>query len=171
MSVSQTWLADTVKHSADRNQRMYDFLKDTPVAVLSTVDPEGNPHGSVIYYTIDKEFKFSFITKIETKKYDNLIHNNHVMLTVFEPLTQTTVQLTGKATEIEDGFQINAIAVSTLGASMKTSDSGIPPLSKLEAGEVVGFEVSPVAVRMAVYARPDPGDFDALFESIEPQAS
>jgi hypothetical protein len=152
---------------SDRKQRIYDFLFDTSIGVLSSTDPDGDPHGAVIYYTINKAFEVEFLTKSETKKYDNLVHNNHVMLTVFEPLTQTTVQVTGVAKEIKDGFTINEIAGKALGTSLKTSAAGMPPLSKLEAGSYVAFRIEPVQVRMAVYARPDPGDYNELFETVE----
>jgi len=152
---------------SDRKQRIYDFLKTHPVGVLSTVSPDGNPHGVVIYYTIDKEFMVSFLTKAGTRKYDNLIRNDHVMLTVFEPQTQTTSQITGKATEIIDNYEVNEVARAILAASMKTSDAGIPPISKLEAGSYVGIKIVPVQIRMAVYARPDPGTYSEMFESIE----
>lgn len=152
---------------SDKKQRIYDFLVDTAIGVLSSTGPDGDPHGAVIYYTINKDFEASFLTKSGTKKYDNLLHNNHVMLTVFEPITQTTVQLTGVATEVKEGFAMNQIAARVLGTSLKTSDAGLTPLSKLDAGSFVAFKIEPVQVRMAVYARPDPGDYTELFETIE----
>ena len=152
---------------SDRQQRIYEFLFETSIGLLSSTDPEGDPHGAVIYYTINKHFEVEFLTKVETKKYDNLIHNNHVMLTVFEPLTQTTVQLTGVAKEVTSGFVMDTIAARVLGTSLKTSDAGMHPLSKLDAGAYVAFKIEPVQVRMAVYARPDPGDYSDLFETVE----
>jgi hypothetical protein len=48
-----------------------------------------------------------------------------------------------------------------------TSDSGLPPLAKLQAGIFTTFRVEPVLIRMAIYARHETGDYDELFESIE----
>jgi uncharacterized pyridoxamine 5'-phosphate oxidase family protein len=152
---------------SDRKQRIYDFLFNTSIGVLSSTDPNGDPHGAVIYYTIDDGFEISFLTKSETKKYDNLIHNNHVMLTVFEPLTQTTVQVTGVAREMKDDLVVKVLASKMLGTSLRTSDAGMPPLSKLEAGAYVVFRIEPVQVRMVVYARPESGDYSELFETVE----
>lgn len=160
-------LHQPVRQLSDKKQRMYDFLFATSLGVLSSVDPDGNPHGATIYFTINRDFEVSFVTKSGTRKYDNLIHNNHVMLTVFEALTQTTVQVTGLAQEVEDGFTMNQIAARVLGTSLRTSDAGITPLSKLEAGDFVAFTINPMQVRMAVYARPDPGDYSELFETVE----
>jgi general stress protein 26 len=152
---------------SDKKQRIYDFLSTAPIGVLSSTDPDGDPHGAVIYFTINKEFEVAFLTKSETKKYDNLIHNNHVMLTVFEPFTQTTVQLTGTAKEVKNDLVVEEIADKVLVMSLKTSDAEMPPLSKLQAGTYVAFKIKPVQVRMAVYARPDSGNYNELFESVE----
>lgn len=152
---------------SDRKQRMYVFLRDNPTAVLSSVNVDGDPHGTVIYFAIDKDFTISFITRKQTKKYDNLQYNNRIMLTVFEPDTQTIVQVVGVATEIKDSYEVIAIASTVLAASLKTNPGGTPPLAKLNAGPYVAFKVALVQVRMAIYSRPDTGDYTELFESIE----
>lgn len=152
---------------SDREERIFGFLKSCPVGVLSTITPDGDPHGAVIYFTIDEDFVVSFVTKGQTRKYDNLKRNNHVTLTVFEPKSQTTAQVIGEAVEIKDSYDINAIAGAILAASMKTSEGGLPPITKLSAGDFVGFKIVPDQIRMAVFGRPDPGDYSELFETIE----
>lgn len=152
--------------SSDTKQRIYEFLKATPIGVLSSITPDNDPHGAVVYFSVDRNFVVSVLTKSNTRKYDNLLHNNHVMITVFEAGTQTTVQFTGVAKEITDPQKINEIAQNNFKASMQTSEAGVPAISKLIAGTYVAFEIMPVLVRMAVYARPDSGDYDDLFETI-----
>lgn len=157
----------TDKQFSDREQRIYDFLLSCPIGVLSTVTPDKEPHGAVIYFSVDKDFIVSFLTKSETRKYDNIMHHGHITLTVYEPQTQTTAQIVGKAEEITDAADVNAVAGAILKASMKTSEEGPPPISKLSAGEFVGFRINPDQIKMAVYSRPDPGDYSELFETIE----
>ena len=152
---------------SDRKQRIYDFLKSTPVGVLSTVSPDSNPHGVVIYFDIDKQFRVVFLTQSHTRKHDNLIHNNHVMLTVFDTETQAVAQITGRAYEIQDSYDVNGIAGRVFARSRKINKVGLMPINKLEVGPYVAFEIDPVQIRMAVYARPDPGDYEKIFESIE----
>lgn len=159
--------AKTAMSFSDREERIYRFLKSCPIGVLSTVTADGDPHGAVIYFTIDKDFAVSFVTKGQTRKYDNLKHRSKVTLTVFEPQTQTTAQIIGQAEEIKDSYEINQVAGAILAASMKTSDGGLPPISKLSAGEFVAFTIKPDQIRMAVFGRPDPGDYSDMFETIE----
>ena len=151
----------------DKRQRMLAFLEATPVGVLSTVSPDNNPYGAVVYFSVTRDFIVSVLTKKETKKYDNLKHNDHVMLTVFEPLQQTTVQITGVAEEITRNFEVNEIAEANLAASLATSEAGIPAIMKLDAGEYAAFKIRPVEIRMAVFARPDSGEAKELFEIID----
>lgn len=151
----------------DRQWRILNFLELNPIGVISSVTPDGNPHGAVIYFSVDNQFNVFFLTKSGTRKHDNLRHNNHVMLTVFEPITQTTAQITGVATELTDPAAIAAVAGEVFEVSLKTSSAGPPPISKLQAGSYVAYMVEPAQIRMATYANPDRGNYTDLFESIE----
>lgn len=151
----------------ERQWLIYAFLREHPVGVLTSVDPNGYPHGAVIYYYVDKHFSISFLTKKGTKKYDNLVRNGKIMLVVYEPLSQSVAQVIGEAEEMKDDYDVNAMAQHIFEASMKTSEGGVPPIVKLEAGEYAGFSIQPYQIRMAVYERPDSGDYTQLFESIE----
>ncbi len=152
---------------SERQRRIYDFLSGNRTGVLAMVDPNGEPHGVVVYYAIDDKFVISFLTKTHTKKYDDLIRNNHVMLVVFEQAGQKVAQITGKAKEIKDSYEINAVAADIFKTSLDTSKSGMPPLVKLEAGAYTAFRITPDQIRMATFANPDSGDYENVFESIE----
>lgn len=152
---------------SERQRRIWDFLNKVRVGVLASVDPNGNPHGSAIYYTLDNNFIISFLTKVETKKSDNVIRNNHVMLVVLDPASQGVVQVIGKTMPISDNYEINRIAAAVYATSLRDSEAGIPPIAKLEAGEFIAFQIIPDQIRMALYTRPDSGGYDKIFESIE----
>ena len=151
----------------DRQKRIYGFLHRNHVGVLATVDPNHEPHGSVIYYVIDEQFTVSFLTKTSTKKYDNLINNDHSVLVVFESTSQTVAQVIGKATEIRDVDDINDIAAAVFENSLKGRKPGIPPVAKLPDGEFVAFRIVPDQIKLATYSHPDGGNTQEIFESIE----
>lgn len=156
----------TSETSDESRRRIYNFLAHQPIGVLSTVDPNGNPHGAVIYYSIGKDFSITFTTKQKTKKFDNLTHSNHAMLVVYEAMSQTTVQVTGTVEEITDKDEADAAFRTMLATSMATSEAGLPPITKLQAGPYVALRIKPLQIRMAIFARPDPGGYD-MYESIE----
>lgn len=152
-------------HSSESNERIFSFLQSNPVGVLATVDPNLNPHAVVIYFSVKDDFTITFTTKRDTKKHDNLLRNNHVMLVSYEASSQTTAQVTGTVEEIMDEGESNAAFTNMLRASARTSESGVPPISKLYAGHYVSYRITPVLIRMAVFIRPDPGGYD-MFETI-----
>jgi uncharacterized pyridoxamine 5'-phosphate oxidase family protein len=146
---------------------MYDFLKSNPVGVLSTVTKNGDPHGVAIYFSVDEHLTLAFLTRRGTRKYANIAHHNVVMLTVFCRQTQTTLQVSGRASEVRDELQLNRIAAATLGSALATSHNGLPPITKLQAGEYAAFTIKPTQICMAMYERPEPGKYADLFESVE----
>jgi uncharacterized protein YhbP (UPF0306 family) len=157
---------DTAKLS-DRQQHIYDFLKANPIGVLSSAAPNGDPHGAVIYFGVDEQLTISFLTKAKTRKYDNIKRHNNVALTVYEPQSQTTAQITGSAIEIENSDEINAVAGNNLSASLKTSKAGLPPISKLDAGAAVAFVIKPIQIRLVSYGDKEPGESANKVEEIE----
>lgn len=152
----------------ERQQRIFDFINSNRAGVIASVDADNQPHASVIYHVMDKtNFRISFLTKTGTKKYDNLIRNNHVVLVIFDPKTQTVAQVIGKVFETTDPDEINAIAETISETSLATSNNDVPPIAKLDAGDYTAFKLIPDQIRMASYSQPQSGDYDRIFESIE----
>lgn len=150
-----------------RQKRIYRFLKEHDLGVVSTVTPDGNPHGSVVYYTIRPGFLVQFLTKTGTRKHENLMYNDRIMLTVYEPHTQTTAQVTGIAVERGGLNDINEVAGNIFTGLSQKKGPGVPPIMKLQAGAFTSFQIEPVQIRMATYTTTLPGRHDELFESIE----
>ena len=157
----------TSLESHERRQHAYDFLSTHPVGVLATTDPDCEPHAAVIYFSVDEHMTVSFLTRSGTKKYDNLMHFDHAILTVYDPKTQSVGQVIGRAVEVTDPDAVNEIAAENMKACLQTSDGGLPPITKLYEGDVVAFRLFPVEVRLAIYSRPDPGDYSKMFETMD----
>lgn len=153
---------------SDRRQRIFTFLNTTPVGVLSSLTASGQAHGSVIYFEINKQLEVSFLTRSETRKFDNLLHNNQVMLTVFDPVGKTTATITGTAVPVNSDYEINVIAANMLNASWRSKNTGALPITKLDAGSYAAFRICPDQIRMAVYGRSAAGgNYSDIFETIE----
>ncbi len=147
----------------------HEFLKTHKVGVLATVDPDGDPHAAAIYYTIGSDLTISFLTKVHTKKADNLEHNNHAMLVVYEAETQTTVQVTGEVSKVSDSSELNDIFTQIIYASLDASQTAVPPISKLDLGEYVAYHIKPIQIRMASFSHAKSGNYDSLFKTIVPE--
>lgn len=153
--------------SSERNQMIYDFLHMHPVGVLASADPNGDPHGAVIYASVAENFDITFTTKRDTKKHENLQFNPRVMIVIFEEHSQTTVRITGVAEQVKDEKEATKIFRSTLKAAIETSESGVPPVSKIYAGPYIAYRVQPSEIRMAVFIRPERGELEEMYEIIE----
>ncbi len=151
-----------------RQQRIFDFINSQEAGVLACVDPNCEPHATVVYYLIDpKDFSISFLTKVETRKYDNLMRNNHAFMVVFDVASQTVAQIIGEAKKFTNADRINELAARFTKTSLKVSKGKIAPISKLEQSEYVGFKITPKQIRIAFYNTSKGGDYKALFDTIE----
>jgi general stress protein 26 len=159
--------AAKAKSLSERQKRIHDFLQSQRIGVLSTVTPNGDPHGAVVYYVLGDDFTIWFLTKKGTRKSDNLLHNNHLMLTVCDFASQTTAQILGTAVEHPETAAINEISGQVFMRMMEEGNGQLPPIMKLQAGAFTTFAIKPVQIRMAVYSRPEVGEGEQLFESIE----
>jgi general stress protein 26 len=151
----------------ETKERINTFLKTHAVGVISTCDQDNNPHGAVIYLTVDDNFVMTFVTKDETKKHQNLQANPKVMFVTHEASSQTTVQVRGIAQLIDNQQDQDAVF-----AAISSLSSDQLPITKLEAGGFVAYQLIPEEIRMAIFTRPDPGGYD-MYETIyfEPVAS
>src|SRR5688572_13435801 len=110
------------------------YIDVNPIATLSTINPDGTPHGAIVYVCTDtyKPIVY-FITKNETRKYTNLIHNSKVSLTIVHPTDNSTLQANGTAKEVEDPLILDA-TMKKLTALHVSAYDWLPPLAKIRAG-------------------------------------
>lgn len=154
-------------HKTDKEA--HDFLRQHPVGVLATVDPNGEPDAAAIYFTIDEDSNIAFLTRTGTKKSDNLQHNHHATLVVYEAETQTTVQVKGAARKIEDPHDMNEVFIKVLNASLDASDTAVTPISQLREGNYITYRLKPKQIRMAVFSHPRIGQYEEIFKTIVPE--
>tara|TARA_B100001105_G_scaffold254255_1_gene249624 strand:+ start:958 stop:1422 length:465 start_codon:yes stop_codon:yes gene_type:complete len=116
------------------------YINNHPLAVLSTVDEHGVPHGTTLYAGSDRHLNVYFMTKRNTAKYQNILYNPKVSLTFSGEDHQTTLQLTGTATEVSMPDR-SAAAFQVLGGIRHQSHDFRLPISKIEAGPYIVYEV------------------------------
>lgn len=122
------------------------FLADHHQAVLATVDPDGAPETSTIYYVYNKPHLY-FITKRDTKKFANLAENNDAALTVVDTAKPIAINLKGHVSELDD----ESVHDRTLQAIVQHAHDELgdyPPIVKLSAGE---FKTMQFTVKNMVY--------------------
>ncbi len=137
--------------SKPEHDKIITFLRQHPVGVLASVSPDGDPNASAVYFSVDDDLRLTFTTKEDTQKHHNIAHHNHVMLVVYDAVTQSTVQVGGGAEEVTDAQAAQKIYHGTLQAAKQTGPDAVPPVAKIAAGAYVAYEIKPTNIWMTEY--------------------
>ena len=81
------------------------FLHAHRKAVFATVDADGSPHTSLMLYTIDDEFNVYFGTRRAFRKFQQILDNRNVSLSVIEEVLDPllVVDIRGTAELLDAG--------------------------------------------------------------------
>ena len=142
------------------------FLTTNQLGTLATADKEGQPHTAAVYFTIDPDLNIYFITKDQTTKARNIAENSKVAFAVYEAASQKTVQVQGTAAAIDDPSRADDIFRRILAITASTSESRIPPISKLSAGGYGLYKITPDVMRMASFTKPEHGQPNDIFDAV-----
>ena len=79
---------------------LQEFMNAQPVAVISTVTPEGQPEAAVIGFACTAELELIFYTRLTTRKHHNFTANPHAAFVIgWQDLV--TVQYEGVVSQLE----------------------------------------------------------------------
>lgn len=159
----RTWSLLSPTSSPESAERIYSFLERHPVGVLATISPASTPDAVVIYFTVNDQFEFYFVTKTQTRKYKNMRLHPNVSLVSYDPFSQTTVQVHGHVEEVTSGAVKNSMLMTLEQLAAHGGKSHKPPISKLQAGRYAVLRLRPTSIRMANYMESD----TSMYETIE----
>ena len=139
-----------------------DYIKDNPVMVLGTANEQGKPHGAAVYVCAPTAETVYFVTKSETLKFKNIVHNPHVSVTIVNTADNSSLQAAGHAKVINDPSTIESV-MGHMAKIYATSADWLPPIAKLRAGpyQVVGVKLE--HTRLAHFQHAKPGS-PVIFE-------
>lgn len=127
------------------------YIKVNPIATLGTINPDGSPHGAIVYISADaKEPIIYFLTKQQTSKYQNIQGNDHVCLTIVNPSENSTLQAKGRADDVHDPHTINMV-MDAIAHDHVSSAQWLPPIAKLRAGAYVVVAITLSHARLAQF--------------------
>ncbi len=139
--------------ASHKHVKVHNFLKQNPMGVLSTVSPDGTPWGAAIYYVADEDFNFYFVTRTKTAKYHNLDKTPMAALTVADPASQTTVQVSGRVAKVPVDDYMDIVFDKLAQARPKGDSHWTPPAEKLRGGNYIPLKLTPSKLHYADYGR------------------
>ena len=131
--------------SGEARQKALNFLRSKVVTVIATVNQDGHPMAATVYFAVDDDFTFYFMTKVSTHKFLNLQNNQHVAMVVGTENIPTTVQIEGQAEKLEQ-MDKKLIAQDKVARNSLEGAYG-PPLNKLPVDELAVFQVKPTFIK------------------------
>jgi len=138
----------------DENSSNYpvlaEYIGTHPAAVLSTINDDGTPYGSVVYVGLAGHRQVFFVTKNQTRKYANVSKRPQVSLTFFNDKDSSTLQASGKAFVADDPKMIDH-ALDAMKKIHAMQAEWLPPISKLNAGNYVLIGIQLESARLAQY--------------------
>lgn len=135
------------------SQEVHKFLTANPMAVLSTASTTGEPWGAALYYYVDEQFNFYFVTRTGTQKSQFIEQNPQASLTIADEPSQTTVQLVGKVSKVSAEDYEEVVFEKLAAARPKQNGSQrVPPLEKIHDGNYVAYKLTPTAMQYANYS-------------------
>jgi len=137
---------EDTKHS---NQKVHSFLRQHHMGILSTVNAEGAPWGSAVFYIADEDFKFYFVTRAGTLKYKNFEQSALAAITIANNESQTTVQASGTLSKVPLKDYGEVIFGKLMDARPQDDEHWIPPLTKIHEGDYVPLCLTPSKLQYA----------------------
>ena len=140
----------------DNNKKtLYEFLKEHPAAHLATVNPDGKPFISTVYFYANSMAELFIATLSKTEKYKNIQADSHVALVVTDEDAQKTVQITGTASEEQNPAVKMAILEQLATLQARNKSGWPPPIVKLDKGQLRLIKVIPTWVRLSDFKNPE----------------
>ena len=121
------------------------FLRESITAVVATSTTDGNPHAAVIYFYVDDDFNFYFLTAHNTRKYENLMQNPKISLTVGFGPPYITIQGRGKAELLENNSDEESAAIVKIDKRLYSKDYRWPlfEISRFKNEKLYVFKIIP----------------------------
>lgn len=120
------------------------FLKTQRVAVLGTIDEAGYAHMTPMYFGVDDDFNFYFITHSKTKKMLNIERTKSASILIFNQEQFKVVQGKGLTLEVNDIDKFKAILKILPKLDFHAFKfEWPPPINKFTEGEIIAVHLQP----------------------------
>jgi uncharacterized pyridoxamine 5'-phosphate oxidase family protein len=153
----------------DMKKLAYKFLNSHRLAALATVDEQGNSHVAPLFCTVRKTFDIYFSTRVEGRKFNNLMRSPNVSMSFTDEADVSTIQLSGLAERV-DNLELEQEILYDL-ARLKYQDPNwpMPALKLFEKGatsELAIIKVTPTEMTYASFATSKPGKYKPFFKKV-----
>lgn len=124
-----------------------EFVREKHTAVIATVSYTGKPTAATIYFYMDEDLNFYFMTKKFARKFENLQNDHNVALVIGIDNEPATAQIEGIASQITDEKEFS-VRLNQLQEKFFENDY-VAPLFQLSSdkNEIILYKITPNWIR------------------------
>jgi len=121
--------------SNENKKAALEFLTepDRLTAVIASCPADGNTHAATVFYSVDDDFNFYFLTATHTDKCKNLIENPNAAIVIGFGPSYTTIQGQGIAQLLTKGTEEENTAIARIKMRLQNHSNETWPIFQLDA--------------------------------------
>lgn len=149
--------------------KAFKFITKNRAAALATTNGVGLPHVAIVYCFAEKDLSLYFSTRVEGRKYMNLMGRPIVSMTFSNETEMQSIQLSGVAKRIESLELEQKILFDLITLRYGEPNWPVPPVKLFENGatnELAIIKVTPHEMVFCNFNTSKTGRYKAYFEKI-----
>lgn len=138
-------------------------------AVVASSPRDGDTHAATVYYFVDDDLNFYFLTTNKTQKYRNLLENPNAAIVIGFGPDYTTVQGQGTTQLLEKSSEEENVAIAQIKKRLQDHNNETWPVFQLdeqESGGIAVFKFIPQTLKL-LNLEPDNGLTVTTEEALE----
>lgn len=145
------------------------FITDHRAASIATANGDGTPHVAVVYAIIHNDLSIYFSTRVEGRKYQNILQQPVVAMAFSHENSVQMVQLSGRAERVEDLREEQSLLHDLMKLRYNDPNWPLPPMRLFERGattEIAVIRVVPTELTFADFQSKGIGRYQPFFYKI-----
>lgn len=142
-------------------QDLLGFLENHNLMSLATVDAEGNPQVSDVYFITDDDMNLYFCSRDELRKTLNISAKPHVAIVITSEDHQTTVQIHGTCQPAMNEPHTDLLT-EKFESKILSKASGYPPILQMKEGHFVMYKITPTWIRVGQFLEENDDKFTQI---------
>lgn len=146
-----------------------EFIITNRAASLATIDEQGIPHVVIVYCIVAPDLSLYFSTRVEGRKYRNMMSRPIVSMAFSNEQNMSTVQLTGTAERVNQLEQEQEILGGLIALRYGEPNWPVPPVKMFERGatnELAIIKITPTEMVYANFQTSKDGRYKPFFHKV-----
>jgi general stress protein 26 len=149
--------------------KVFNFISEHRAGSLGTANAAGVPHVAIVYCMVKHDLSLYFSTRVEGRKFQNIMVNPTVALTFLDELGMATIQLMGQAERVQNLELEQEVLHDLITYRYGDPNWPVPPVKLFEQGstnELAIIKVTPYEMTYANFETSITGRYKPFFTKI-----